>query len=360
LKIAAILSADFSHSQSRHMPNLREQIKQQAYQIGFDEVGISTALTSEHGHALDQWLAEGKHGDMEWMARDPNRRKNIHEIFPDAKSVIVVAFNYHVETSIVENQGIVAHYARGRDYHKIMTSLLKQFSQKIEELGGTETRTKVAVDTSAILEREFAQRAGISWVGKSSMAISKSLGTWFLLGEIITNLDLEEDLVGTNHCGKCTRCIDECPTGAITEPYHLDARKCIAYLTIECKGDIPEKYRAAVGNRIFGCDDCLTVCPWNRFAKEAHEFKKSYRADLVHLDPRDILKMSTSEFELKFNGTPMRRLGLERLQRNASVVLGNIGNRNDQELLKDTSEKNPSELVRRHAEWASRRICESA
>jgi epoxyqueuosine reductase len=341
------------------METARDRILEAAKLLGFDSAGIASASPSEYGSHLDTWLADGKHGDMEWMARDPERRKDVQKILPDAKSIVVVALNYFVPDQKPQdgtNKGVVARYARGRDYHKTITGMLKQLSAEIEKIGGTGTQTKLAVDTSAILEKELAQRAGIAWVGKSTIALNKNLGNWFLLGEVITNLQLEEDSPGKDHCGNCTRCLDACPTQAFTGPYKLDARKCIAYLTNESKGDIPVELRRPIGNRIFGCDDCLAVCPWNKFAKEANQFKKVYRSDLSFLDPRNLLQMTEPIFEETFIGTPLKRLGLERLQRNASVVLGNIGKEEDLKLLNQIATENPSEMVRRHAEWATQEI----
>ncbi len=336
------------------MKTLREKILGSARGLGFDAAGVAPAMASVHGDHLDEWLADGKHGDMNWLARDPARRKDARQLLPGAKSVIVVALNYFVPTRDDINDGVVARYARGSDYHKVMERMLKQLARAVEEMGGGGTVARIAVDTSAILERDHAQRAGIAWVGKSTMALSRGLGQWFLLGEVITTLELEGDEPAVNRCGSCVRCIDACPTQAITAPYQLDARRCISYLTIESKDDIPEEFRVAVGNRIFGCDDCLDACPWNRFAKEAGVFKKTYREDLANLDPRKILRMEEADFKIKFGGTPIQRLGLERLQRNACVVLGNVGIKDDGPLLREVASEHPSEMVRRHAEWALR------
>lgn len=344
------------------METLRNRVTQAARDVGFDEVGIAAVTPSQRGDYLDGWLADGKHGDMKWMARDPARRKDVRHLLAEAKSVIVVALSYHVqESALARNEsntavpsGVVARYAQGGDYHKVMERMLDSLAGSVEEMGGTGTVARIAVDTSAILEREYAQKAGIAWVGKSTMALSRDLGQWFLLGEIITTLDLESDEPAVNRCGSCVRCMDACPTQAITAPYVLDARRCISYLTIESKGDIPEEFRAAVGNRIFGCDDCLDACPWNRFAREAGVFHKMFRSDLVRLDLREILRMSAGDFKKKFEGTPIHRLGLERLQRNACVVLGNVGTKEDEPLLQDVASTHPSPMVRRHAEWALR------
>ncbi len=335
---------------------ISEKISEAALSIGFDRMGIASAEPSSHGDNLDRWLSEGRHGDMAWMARDPARRKNVQHLMPGARSVVVVALNYHVPVTDDSSGGVVARYARGRDYHKTMQKMLERLAGEIEAVGGEGTMTRVALDTSAVLERELAQRAGIGWIGKSTVALTREWGTWFLLGEVVTNLPLKPDEPAVNRCGSCQRCIDACPTRAITAPYQLDARRCIAYLTIECKGDIPVEFRTAMGNRIFGCDDCLAVCPWNRFAREARAFRETYRADLVSLNPRELLEMNAERFEAKFSGTPIRRLGLERLQRNAAVVLGNIGTANDLRQLYWQQGSNPSVMVRRHASWAWERL----
>ena len=342
------------------MDTIKSRIIKAAQNLGFDAVGISKVQTAKYGDYFDQWLADEKHGDMDWLARNPERRKNVQKLLPEAKSIIVVALNYFVNgpspAKTGGNQGVVARYARGNDYHDLMQKMLKEFACMIKEIGGDGIKARVAVDTSAVLEREFAQRAGLAWVGKSTMALNHHLGTWFFLGEIITNLEIEAGTEATDHCGKCTRCIDACPTEAITQPYRLDARKCIAYLTIESKGDIPEEYRSKIGNRIFGCDDCLTVCPWNRFAKEAHAFKEVYRQDLEELFPQEILQMQKADFTKRFSKTPIQRLGLERLQRNAAVVLGNMGGEADRGFLNKIAVDHPSDMVRRHARWACQEI----
>jgi epoxyqueuosine reductase len=357
------------------MQSAKEQIRQKALDLGLDAVGFTSADPSTYGDAFDQWLASGKYGDMEWMARDPERRKDVQKVLPGAKSIIVTALNYHVPDDSVQNAvaevvdlrptsatrepvGVIAKYARGHDYHKLFKDILKQLAGFVEEIGGAGTKAFTASDTTALLEKELAQRAGLAWIGKSTIALNREMGTWFLLGEVITTFELEPDSAAKNRCGTCTRCLDSCPTNAFTGPYQLDARKCIAYLTIELKSDIPEEYRKAIGNRIFGCDDCLAVCPWNRFAQEARAFKKSYRSDLKELDPRDVFQMSEKEFEEKFSGTSLKRLGLERLQRNAAVVLGNVGTSKDLEFIKEKLGTSQSEMVKRHLSWAIDRIDE--
>ena len=339
---------------------LKEQIRKKALDLGLDAAAFASAAASVHGDALDAWLASGQHGDMEWMARDPERRKDVQRVLPGAKSIVVTALNYHVPETPSSSpllrgrkqEGIVAKYARGQDYHKTFKDILKQLAKFVEEAGGPGTRAFIASDTSALLEKELAQRSGLAWVGKSTIALNREMGTWFLLGEVITTLELEPDNPAKNRCGTCTQCIDVCPTQAFTSPYHLDARKCIAYLTLESKTDIPEEFRKAVGNRIFGCDDCLAVCPWNRFAREARTFKKSYRQDLKALDPREAFEMSEKDFEAKFTGTSLKRLGLERLQRNAAVVLGNVGTLGDLDFVRGRLEDCRSEMVKRHLDWA--------
>lgn len=335
------------------MKNLfKEQVIRSALDHGFDAVAVTSATPAEHGEALDRWLAEGCQGDMGWMGRDPERRKNIRRVAPWAQSVVVVAWNYYVKNSVLRSDfGVVARYARGKDYHKVMQKKLRQLAEFFVKIGGLGTQARIAVDTSAVLERDLARRSGLAWIGKSTMALNRQLGTWFLLGEIITTLDLEVDSPSADRCGTCVRCIRACPTQAIIAPYQLDARKCISYLTIETKGDIPKEYRRAVGNRIFGCDECLAVCPWNRFAREARSFREIYRNDMVQLDARIVLEMNLSEFNEKFQGTPIRRLGLERLQRNACVVLGNVGNLEDATLLESVAANHESLMVRRHAVW---------
>lgn len=334
--------------------DVKERIRARAFGLGFDVAGFAEAGVSSHARELQQWLDEGRHGEMEWMARNAARRKALVEVMPEARSVIVVGLNYQCEEPLADPsaaRGVVARYARAQDYHRVIERMLQQLAVVLKEECGAETLARWYVDTGPVLEREWAQSAGLGWQGKSTVLISRNFGTWLLLGEILTNAVLAPDKPSAGHCGNCTRCMDACPTRAITSEYQLDARRCISYLTIELKGSIPEEFRAAIGNRVFGCDDCLAVCPWNRFAREAGSFRQHGREDLARLDLLEILEMDEAAFQGRFAGTPIKRLGLKRLKRNAAVVLGNIGGEGELEVLQSAANREDS-LVSEHARWA--------
>lgn len=251
--------------------------------------------------------------------------------------------------------GEIARYARYTDYHDIFADRLKTLTAVVNELGGEETRSLWYVDTGPILERDLAQRAGIGFVGKHTNVVSRRLGNWIFLAEILTTLELEPDAPEKNRCGNCTRCLDACPTRAITAPFHLDARLCISYLTIELKGSIPVELRPLIGNRIYGCDDCLAACPWNRFAREGSLMKPHARDDLATPDLIELLELDDAGFKRKFAGTPMLRTKRRGLLRNVCVALGNVGNASALPALeRATQDREP--LIAEHAHWAMERI----
>ncbi|MEZ5406090.1 MAG: tRNA epoxyqueuosine(34) reductase QueG [Verrucomicrobiia bacterium] len=330
---------------------LEVAIKEKARAIGFDACGIANASVSLRVDYVRQWLVDGKAGDMAWLAKNQEKRLDPNQVLPGVKSVVVVALNYFSPSSMASSAcGKIACYARGEDYHKIMEARLKELAVFIQSCAGGDM--KWYVDTGPVLEREMAMRAGLGWQGKSTMLISKNLGTWFFLGEILTTLDLQAGEAMRDHCGSCQRCIKACPTGAITAPYQLDARRCIAYLTIENRGPIPAEFRKAMGDRIFGCDDCLEACPWNRFAKNTREEKLK---PLPSFSLQELLEFDEERFHYHFQRSPMKRIKLRGLQRNACVALGNVGNKSDIALLeKKVLEKD--ELVVEHAKWAIQEI----
>ena len=252
--------------------DLKREIVERASALGFDSCKVTAAAPPRHGKEFQAWLREGAAGEMEWMGRGAEKRSDPQKILPGARSVIVVALNYFQGEEGAQPQeaktGRIARYAWGDDYHEIMLRKLEKLSAFLSELGGTQ---KCYVDTGPILERDHAAEAGVGWHGKSTMLIAPKLGTWFFLGEILTTLKLPVDAPQEPRCGSCQRCITACPTGAITEPHRLDARRCISYLTIELKGPIPLELRPLIGDRIYGCDDCLDACPWNRFASTSRE-----------------------------------------------------------------------------------------
>jgi epoxyqueuosine reductase len=323
---------------------LKKEIQQQAESLGFDICGVAPADPLPGAEYLARWVKEGQAGDMEhWLGRDPVSRATPRQLLPEARSIIVVGLNYHQPEP--SRRGRIASYALGEDYHDILFDKLKELDQWLQEKGG---RQRIAVDSSPLMEKPAAVRAGLGWMAKSTMLLNRKWGTWLFLGEVITTLALEPDTEEKDHCGKCTACIDICPTRAITAPYQLDARRCISYLTIEHKGSIPEEFREAIGDRLFGCEECLTVCPWNRWARSTREprLQAMTRPDLV-----EMLGWDDARFRKEFRRTPIFRLKRDRWLRNICVVLGNIGGSDDIPALERAAE-DESELVREHAIWA--------
>jgi epoxyqueuosine reductase len=251
----------------------------------------------------------------------------------------------------VRGQGLVARYARYEDYHEVLAGRLRQLTEFVNGLGGPGTRSLWYVDTGPLLERDLAQRAGLGFIGKHTNLISRRLGNWFFLAEVLTTLELEPDAPEKNHCGSCTRCLTACPTGAITAPFRLDARRCISYLTIELKGAIPEELRPAIGNRIYGCDDCLAACPWNRFAREGTMMKPHARPELATPDLLELLALDEAGFKARFAGTPMLRTKRRGLQRNVCVALGNTGDERALPALEGAA-RDVEPLIAEHARWA--------
>lgn len=341
-------------------------VKELALKTGFDQVGIATleALTAApDGERLRQWIQGGRQGSMEYMARGLERRLDPGQVLAGARSVICVGLNYGrlQEENVREpaggrspGRGEVASYARGRDYHKVFTRRLKALEGHLAEaFPGIGTRRYV--DTGPVMEKLWAERAGLGWRGKHTNLVSREWGSWLLLGEVLVDLELEPDESGSDYCGECTRCIDVCPTGAITGPYQLDARLCVSYLTIEHRGTIPRELRPGLGNRIFGCDDCLDVCPWNRFAQEAREADFMPRDGLTTPLLAELVTMNDQAFLERFAGTAVMRARREGLARNACVALGNAG---DEAAIDPLAEamRDSSWLVREHAAWALGKI----
>lgn len=328
-------------------------IKGRARELGLDVCGITSADPARYAEFYQQWTADGKAGEMQWLAREPERRADPGKVLPGAKSIIVAGLNYWQPQP--KGRGRIAKYALGEDYHHVLLGKLETLAAEISAAGA---QTKSYVDTGPVLEKPLAERAGIGWQGKSTMLISTKLGPWLLLGEIITTLELEPDASQKDHCGSCTRCISACPTGAITAPYQLDARRCIAYLTIELKGSIPEELRPLIGDRVYGCDECLDVCPWNRFARTTREARFLTHNEGDGRDPlHALLEISQAEFKRRFAKSPILRVKRRGLLRNVCVVLGNIGTEADLPALEKAS-LHEEPLVREHAAWAILRIKE--
>jgi len=302
-------------------------IKAQAYGLGFDLVGIAALGPAETAAALDDWLASGYAGEMEYLARGAEKRADTRRPVPGAKSAIVVALDYGGR----EPPGPVARYARGDDYHDLMVSRLRELHAHVDAIVGRAIPGKAYVDTGPILERDLARRAGLGWFGKNTMLINPRLGSFFFLGELLLDLELEPDApFEAERCGNCRRCLDACPTNAFRAPRVLDSTRCISYLTIELKGEIEQVLQPAIGEHLYGCDVCQDVCPWNvKFSRELREPAFAAREAIAGKDgrtlAREILAMSDEDFRNAFKGSPMKRAKLRGLKRNAAVVLGNAG-----------------------------------
>lgn len=326
---------------------LRENLRAEALSMGFDVFGVAPIDADVQADYFKKWIADGMHGEMEWMGKDTERRTEVTRVLPEARSIIVVGLNYYQPQPNPNYQ--IAKYALGQDYHNIITKKLRKLCMVMRLLGGAQ---KPYVDTGPVLEKPLAVAAGLGWQGKSTIVLQPEFGTWLFLGIIITTLELESSSPAINRCGSCTKCITACPTSAIIAPYKLDARKCLAYLTIEHKGPIPLEYRKPLGNRIFGCDDCLDVCPWNKWAKETSENKFKARSQPIL---KETLSWSEEDFLNQFNGTPVKRLGLLRWWRNALTVMGNTGTPRDLEAIgRLVNHADP--MVSEHACWARDQI----
>ncbi len=334
------------------------RIRQWAVELGFARLGVAAVELDEDAAHLRDWLAAGRHGDMAWMARHGELREKPATLRPGTLSVLSVRMDYAGSETAADwaaladgRRAYVARYARGRDYHKLMRTRLQKLADRIAaEVGPFGHR--VFVDSAPVLERALARNAGLGWIGKHTCLIDRDNGSWFFLGEIYTDLALPVDAPASAHCGTCTRCIEVCPTAAITAPYQLDARRCIAYLTIEHEGAIPEAFRQPIGNRVFGCDDCQLVCPWNKFAKLASEpdFRARNRLDAAGLV--ELFAWTEEEFLQRTEGSAIRRLGHERWLRNIAVGLGNAPDTPEVIAALRARREHPSALVREHVVWA--------
>ncbi len=330
---------------------LVEAIKTHAMELGFDDCRIARAQLATHASDYEAWLAADHHGDMQWMARDPARRSDPRQVLAGCQSIVCLALNYFPGDDAGKNYRI-ARYAWNDDYHDLIEKRLAEFDAFMQSLGGTQ---RYYVDTGPILERDFATDAGLGWNGKSTVQIHRKLGTWFFLAELLTTLDLTPDPAFGDHCGKCTRCVTACPTQAIIAPHQVDARRCISYLTIEHRGPIPEEFRHAMGNRIYGCDDCLDACPWNRFASQAREISFHARDSIFSMGLRDFLYLDDDAFRRLFAKSPIKRIKRPRFLRNVCVALGNVGDELDMPALEMLS-TDPEPLIAEHARWACQQI----
>jgi epoxyqueuosine reductase len=326
-------------------------IKQRASSLGFSACGITSALPPPHHREYRQWLTSGAAGEMLYLHRQEPRRANLNEVLPGVNSVVVVALNYHTgDDSCDASQGVIARYARFDDYHQTMWGRLSELYSYVQEILPS-TEGKLYCDTGPITERDLAMRAGLGWIGKHTNLINRRLGNWFFIGELLLTCGLTPDMPESTHCGTCERCIPACPTGAITGPYQLDARRCISYLTIELKGSMPVELRSLIGNRVYGCDDCLAICPWNKFAVKSDDPAIRPRSDLKAPDLIRLLAMDDRLFMDTFKNSPILRTKRRGFLRNVCVALGNIGHEQAlTPLTKATRDYEP--LIQEHAAWA--------
>ncbi len=340
---------------------MKAALCQRARQLGFDACRVTSADPPPNGPRFKAWLEAGRHGTMAYLVRTAPQRADPRILLPGARSVVTLAAGYWQAPAPPPAQpssqlrGFVARYARYADYHDVLVQRIEQLSAFIATLDDPAPRSMACVDAGPVLERDLAQRAGIGFIGKHTNLVSRKLGNWFFLAEILTTLELEPDPPQANLCGSCARCLVACPTRALIAPFELDARLCIAYLTIELKGPIPVELRPAIGNRVFGCDDCLSVCPWNRFAQAGCLMRKHARPDLAEPDLIELLRLDDSGFRCRFAGTPLARTKRRGLLRNVCVALGNIGSVVALPAL-ECAARDPELLIAEHASWALARI----
>jgi epoxyqueuosine reductase len=338
---------------------LRAALIARAKAEGFDAVGITRPdAIGEAGERLGVFLREAMHGDMGWLEAHADRRADPSVLWPETRSIIMLGMNYgpaHDPMALLAERlsGVVSVYARGRDYHDVVKGALKRLGGWLHHQ--TAEAVKVFVDTAPVMEKPLARAAGLGWQGKHTNLVSRDFGSWLFLGAIFTAADLPADSPEADHCGNCRRCLDICPTAAFPAPYRLDARRCISYLTIEHKGHIGREFRAAMGNRIYGCDDCLAVCPWNKFAQEAREARFAARPITEGAPLEDLLALDDAAFRAAFSGSPVKRTGRDRFIRNVLIAAGNSG---DRRLLPAVTRHlgDPNPLVRAMAVWAVRAL----
>jgi epoxyqueuosine reductase len=340
--------------------NIADRLKTHARDLGFDAVGVASASAPWPAAArLEEFLREGRHGDMEWMAQE--RRGHPQALWPEAKSAILVGQSYAPGDDALallgrKSDGIVSAYAARRDYHDVVKGKLKQLAQWLARESGEEV--KVFVDTAPLMEKPLAQRAGLGWQGKHTNLVSRDHGSWLFLGAILSAAEIELDAAHDDHCGTCRACLDVCPTAAFPAPYQLDARRCLSYLSIESKTQIPREFRIAMGNRVFGCDDCLAACPWNKFAEDAREQRMAMRDDLRLAPLAEFASLDDAAFRARFAGTPVKRTGRDRFVRNVLCAIGNSG---DAALARAAEARlgDNSPLVRGMAVWALSRLLDA-
>jgi epoxyqueuosine reductase len=340
---------------------VRSALAREARALGFDCIGVTAPDTiADAARHFREFLEIGAHGDMDWLAQNPERRADPRGLWPDVRSVIMLGVNYGPDEDplAILNQrtrGAISVYAQGDDYHDVIKKRLKALARWLVAKAPSEV--KVFVDTAAVMEKPLAQSSGIGWQGKHTNLVSREFGSWLFLGAIFTTLELHRDQAEIDHCGSCHACLDICPTAAFPAPYQLDARRCISYLTIENKGPIPHEFRKAIGNRIYGCDDCLAVCPWNKFAQEGRETRLAARDELRAPELAELVRLDDAAFRVRFTKSPVKRIGRDRFVRNVLIAIGNSGEgalaREAERLLADGSP-----LVRGAAVWALAQLIE--
>jgi epoxyqueuosine reductase len=341
------------------LPPLEQRLEAVAREQGFAAFGIARAdAAPETAARLNAWLAEGCHGGMIWMESRAAERGSPQGLWPEVRSVIALGMSYAPAADPFalageRTRGRISVYAQNRDYHDVVKGKLKQVAGKLAARSGADV--KVFVDTAPVMEKPLAEAAGLGWQGKHTVLVSKQFGSWLFLGAIFTSAELPVDAPHEESCGSCTRCLDICPTHAFPAPFQLDARRCLAYLTVEHKGPIPLEFRAAMGNRIYGCDDCLAVCPWNKFASAARDIKLRARDDLNAPSLAGLATLDEAQFRALFSGSPIKRIGHARFLRNVLIAIGNSG---DAALapLAEARLSDPDPLIRGAAEWAVRRL----
>jgi epoxyqueuosine reductase len=339
--------------------NLKTALAHEARALGFDCVGVSGPdAVVKAGRYFHEFIDAGGHGDMDWLAARPERRTDPRGLWPEVRSIIMLGVNYGPDEdplAILEqrSRGAISVYARGDDYHDVIKKRLKTLARWLAAVSGAEV--KVFVDTAAVMEKPLAQAAGLGWQGKHTNVVSREFGSWLFLGAIFTTLELPRDVSESDHCGSCRACLDICPTAAFPAPYKLDARRCISYLTIENKGPIPHEFRRGIGNRIYGCDDCLAVCPWNKFAQAGRETRLAARDGLRAPELAELARLDDAAFRARFTKSPVKRVGRDRFIRNVLMAIGNSSDpalsTEAERLLSDTSP-----LVRGAAVWALSRL----
>lgn len=345
---------------------LKRDIRRWGIELGFQALGFTHIDLSHDEAALESWLALGRHGEMDYMQRHGRKRSRPDDLVPGTVSVISTRMDY-LPTDAASMQATlddpdiayVSRYALGRDYHKVLRQRLQKLADRIQQSVG-DFGYRVFTDSAPVLEKPLARNAGLGWIGKHTNLIDARSGSWFFLGELYTDLPLAPDQVASDHCGTCRRCLDACPTGAIVAPYELDARLCISYLTIELHGPIPESLRAQIGNRIYGCDDCQMVCPWNKFAHATRELDFAVRHRLDRSTLVELFAWDEPEFLRNTEGSPIRRIGHERWLRNIAVALGNAPSTPAVIAALQSRCAHPSELVREHVTWALQRHGQAA